>query len=353
MYVLFPGRHHLVTNFQISYLKKLCQTIHNPTVVWAVTSADHTGTQRNPLPGARRLGMIEAVVATEQMISEVYLIANRRETTQFAHYLIEDIRTQTSGRIDMNPQNTIVVCSTPAVIADYQQLGFQVETAELDTDNMRPWDVVEAIILHREDWQTNPVVTHCMHPASKRYYRQYHLAKYVQDIYADPLVGNDDGDITATRDYVTYRAAFEDNAWRKVGDFADYVRPGRILDVGCATGQTIKLLGEKPELFESDFYGVEVARPLFEICQQRKTNGEFGDTNVYFYQRNIMQSELFAHGYLDTIITMALTHEVESYLGRKELKKFLQRTHDMLTSDGVYINYDVVGPDEPDKRTVC
>ena len=52
-------------------------------------------------------------------------------------------------------------------------------------------------------------------------------------------IDTDDGDITATRDYATYRAAFENNAWRKVSEFADAVRPGRIVDVGCATGQTI------------------------------------------------------------------------------------------------------------------
>jgi hypothetical protein len=95
---------------------------------------------------------------------------------------------------------------------------------------------------------------------------------------------------------------------------------------------------------------VEVARPLYEICQQRKTNGEFGDTNVYFYQRNIMQSELFEPDSMSTVITMALTHEVESYLGHDELVKFIDRAYEMLAPGGVYINYDVVGPDDHAKE---
>jgi cyclopropane fatty-acyl-phospholipid synthase-like methyltransferase len=62
-----------------------------------------------------------------------------------------------------------------------------------------------------------------------------------------------------------------------------------------------------------------------------------------------MQAELFRPGSMDTVITMALTHEIESYMGRAELKRFLQRTYEMTAPGGVYINYDVVGPDDPDK----
>lgn len=349
-YLLIPGRHHLVTKFQVEYLRSLLQRYEGAEVVWAVTSADHTGTQRNPIDGARRLGVIEAVSAVEQIPSEVFLISNRREQPDFAHYLIEEIRTQTGGRLSMTPDNTVVVCSTPSVIDMYSNLGFTIETIELDAGSMRPWDAVKLIIEKGDAWQSDATIVNTVHPLCLELYKRYQIAKTIQDIYADPLVNSDDGDITITRDYATYRAAFEDNAWRKVNDFAAYVRPGKIVDVGCATGQTIKLLGEKPELFESDFYGVEVARPLYEICQQRKRNGEFGDTNVYFYQRNIMQSDLFEDGSMSTVITMALTHEVESYLGRSDLLEFIRRTYDMLAQGGVYINYDVVGPSDRERE---
>jgi len=185
-------------------------------------------------------------------------------------------------------------------------------------------------------------------PAALAYYRRYGLDQVIAQVYADPLIDSDDGDITVTRDYATYRAAFEDNAWRKVSEFAEVVRPGRIVDVGCATGQTIKLLSERPELFESDFYGVEVARPLYEICVQRAANGEFGDANVFFHQRNILQTQLFEPNSLDTVITMALTHEIESYLGREALLEFCEHVRTMLRPGGVWINYDVVGPDNGD-----
>jgi hypothetical protein len=61
-FVLFPGRHHLLTRFQAGYLRTLVAgvaadedgeliTVHEPvTIVWAVTSANHGNTRRNPIP---------------------------------------------------------------------------------------------------------------------------------------------------------------------------------------------------------------------------------------------------------------------------------------------------------------
>lgn len=353
-YILFPGRHHIVTSFQIERLRELVRTHPHAEIVWAITSANHGGTQRNPIPGTRRLGMVEAVAEFTSLPSLAFLIANKAPKADFAHYVIEEIRTQTGGKVSMSPHNTIVACSTPAVISDYESLGFRIDTFELGAlegnDAPRPWDIVEKLIT---DGLDDPDVTGSIAPAALAYYRRYGLDEVISQVYADPLIDSDDGDITVTRDYATYRAAFEDNAWRKVNEFAHVVRPGRIVDVGCATGQTIKILSERPELFESDFYGVEVARPLYEICVQRAHNGEFGDANVFFHQRNILQTKLFEPNSLDTVITMALTHEIESYLGRDALLEFCEHVWTMLRPGGVWINYDVVGPDNGDELVLA
>lgn len=351
-YILFPGRHHLVTRFQVHHLRGLLAQHPGAEVVWAITSADHGGTQRNPLSGSRRLGMVEAVAAVEDLASLTFRIGNRSPKPDFAHYVIESIRTQSGGRVAMSPSNTVVACSTPAVIAGYEALGYGIDTVELGTDEQRPWDVVEAVITAGPGWSEDPRITAAMNPTALQHYLRYGLGEHVQQIHSDPLVDSDDGDITDTRDYSTYRAAFEDNAHRKVSEFAHAVRPGRIVDVGCATGQTIKLLAERPELFESDFYGVEVARPLYEICRQRQSNGEFGDANVYFHQRNILTTKLFEENSVDTVITMALTHEVWSYMGPDALATHIRHTFDMLRPGGVWINFDVVGPDDADREVL-
>ena len=57
-FVLFPGRHHLLTRFQAGYLRELAGA-GATTVVWAVTSANHENTKRNPVPYHRREAAIE------------------------------------------------------------------------------------------------------------------------------------------------------------------------------------------------------------------------------------------------------------------------------------------------------
>ena len=356
-YLLIPGRHQAITQFQTNHLHDLLNSVdaeRTAEVVWAITSANHSGTQRNPLSGSRRLGMIEAVSSIEKLPSQVFRITNMTQKPQFAHYVIEEVRLESKGKVNMTPENTLVICSTKSVAEQYKQLGFTIDTAEFNETfshqlSPRPWDVVEEVIKSGSQWRSSAIVQDQLNAACFEYYVRYGLGDDIVDIFEDPLIESDDGDITTTRDYATYRQAFEDGAVRKVVEFEDFVQPGRILDVGCATGETIKLLAKRPNLFESDFYGVEAARPLYQICQQRKQNGEFGNANTFFYQRNIMRSSLFPHNSLDTIITMALTHEVESYLGRDELIRFIQRMYDITAPGGVYINYDVVAPHDKDK----
>ena len=95
-YVLFPGRHHLVTTFQVEYLRRLSRggttdadgdTVDlapGALVVWAVTSATHTGTRRNPLPAHRREAMIERVVAVEGLPSLVAPVPDVPPSPRFA-----------------------------------------------------------------------------------------------------------------------------------------------------------------------------------------------------------------------------------------------------------------------------
>ena len=351
-FILFPGRHHLVTRFRVDRLKTLLAEHPGAVVVWAITSANHAGTQRNPVPGHRRLGIIEAVAATEGLPCMTFPIGNRTPKPNFPGYVVEEIRIQSDGAVAMNPENTLVACSTPELIAGYEGLGYEIDTLELNTGELRPWDVVEKIVAAGPSWRYDAEVAAATHPVALDQYRRYGIGDLVQLLYADPLPGIDDGGIIPARDHVLQCADFEDNTRRKVSEFAHAVRPGRILDIGCATGQTLKLLSELPGLFESDFYGVESARPLLEVCQQRRSDGDFGTANVFFHQRNIMETTLFAPNSLDTVITMAVTHEIESYLGHADLEDFISRVHSMLRPGGVWINYDVAAPDHGDEEVL-
>jgi hypothetical protein len=135
----------------------------------------------------------------------------------------------------------------------------------------------------------------------------------------------------------------------KYQETAPFIRPGRVGDIGCAVGSWIKLACQDERLRESDFYGIEVARQLFDVCQQRKHNGEFKNPFVFFSQRNAVTGLVFDKGSMNTIHTSSLTHEIESYGSRKDLLSFIQNRYEELAPGGVWVNRDVVGPANKDQ----
>jgi hypothetical protein len=184
-----------------------------------------------------------------------------------------------------------------------------------------------------------------MHPASYRIIDQYGLDRKIKRIFGDPLLGND-GDLTETRDYGSYVRQMDDNIDDKWRDTCDYVHPGRIGDVGCAVGSWIHRASHDKRYANSDFYGIEVTRSLYDICEQRRHNGEFGTPNVWFAQRNAVEGTVFKPGSMTTIHSSSLTHEIESYAGREALLSFIKNRFNELESHGVWINRDVIGPED-------
>jgi hypothetical protein len=86
MYVLFPGRHHLLTRFQAEHLARL-----GGTVVWAVTSANHANTKRNPVPFHRREAAIERFSVQAGLRSLVVPVFDTAPTGRFAEITLKNI----------------------------------------------------------------------------------------------------------------------------------------------------------------------------------------------------------------------------------------------------------------------
>lgn len=364
MNLLFPGRHHILTNFQLSELSKIIsgkgikdingnqfnETVD--TVIWAVTSANHSYTRRNPLPSSRREAMIEKFSENIPATSLVYHIDDIAPTPKFAEYVIKKIRVDSDGKLSMNPKNTVVGCSTPVVIKMYQKLGFKIFPFELIDLNSKkykelvPWNILDMIVrAGKSKWRDDKTFLTKTSKASIDIYLKYNIGDSIVELHTDPLFATNDGDITATRDYNTYVRAFDEGAERKYDLIRNYVNPGKIVDIGCCTGSLIRQLSFDPRLSESDFYGIEVARTLFEKCVHRKQEEHyFGNDNVFFYQRNIASGKIFPDYFVDTFTTFSLTHEIESYQGRDALKKFISFLHQQLDFSGRWINVDVVGP---------
>lgn len=369
MNILIPGRHHLLTDFQFKYLYRIIQlgleeepdVNGNPLgiresvakVIFAVTSANHANTRRNPVPFHLRAMALLDFAQELEVPSFVFPIDDVGHIPDFAAYTLKKIRHESEGLIDLNPQNTLVVCSSP-VLKLYEALGFRILPAELadrhtgELHTISPWSLVEKVASSTSDWRRNTDVFTNMHQASFMIWSRYGIGEKVKRLFADDMIGSD-GDLTATRDYNTYVREMDEIAALKYRETAPFVQSGRIGDIGCAVGAWIKLACGEEKFRESDFFGIEVARQLYQICLQRKENGEFPNQSVFFSQRNAVTGLCFAERSMNTIHTSSLTHEIESYGSHDDLLAFIKNRFQELAPGGIWVNRDVVGPEDGDK----
>lgn len=369
MYILIPGRHHLLTDFQFKYLYKLVQAGIKgmkdvrgkifeedekiDALIFAVTSANHSNTRRNPLPFYTRALAIQDFCRDMDVPFFVYGIDDIGKVNDFASYTIKRLEHEGDGIFDLNPSNTLVVCSTP-VLEMYEKNGYRILPAELEditswkVNAPQPWDLVEYIANSKDDWRKDNYVLEKIHISSYTVWNRYRFGEKVRMLFNDKIVG-EDGDITETRDYNSYVRQMDDIAEMKYKDTSMFIKPGRIGDIGCAVGSWIKYACKDEALRESDFYGIEVSRHLFDVCQQRRHNGEFANPCVFFAQKNAVTGLVFEPKSMNTIFTSSLTHEIESYGSREELLQFIKNRYDEMVPGGVWINRDVVGPENKEE----
>lgn len=365
MTLLVPGRHHILTAFQASYLFRFCNGGMDgeadmdgcpldgriDRVVFAVTSADHSLTRRNPLPFFARAMALHELGFELGIDLLVYGIPEAGNRPDFAEYAIKTIFHESEGTVSLTPDDCVVACATG--VADlYRKAGFRVWGAEcsLPSPRLLPWDILEKVAADRL-WRKDREIASEMHPASYRMLIRYGFDRMLARVMSDPLLGAD-GDITATRDYGSYVRQMDQNIEQKWQDTEAFVRPGRIGDIGCAVGSWIAKASHDARFVNSDFYGIEITMALHDICVQRRHNGEFGTPNVWFAQRNAVEGTVFKPGSMTTIHTSSLTHEIESYAGRDALTRFIGNRLRELESGGVWINRDVVGPEHPERGII-
>jgi hypothetical protein len=354
MYLFIPGRHHIITQFQSVYLKSYAQGEDEiEGAIFAVTSANHQGTRRNPLSYSHRSLLIHQLGRDLNFPVYAFPVEDVGQRDDFAEYTVKTVNHRGEGLFRLTPENTTVCCST-AVADLYKELGYSIDPVEARPDApkiaVQPWDLIE-FIADTPDWQASPWLQERIHPGALQFIRQYGLDKLIQRVHGDPLLG-EDGDLTETRDYGSYVRQMDENVKMKWEETRPYVQPGRIGDIGCAVGSWLKLASEESLLQDSDFYGIEITRALQDICQQRKQNGGFASPNIWFKARNAVSGRVFQQGSMNTIHTGSLTHEIASYGSIEALREFLHRRYEELAPGGIWINRDVVGPQNKDQKVL-
>ena len=336
----------MLTKFQHQYLKNLIiDKAHNEKVdriIFAVTSADHSNTRRNPVPLYLRTMAIAKFVQDLPCEVKIYPIPDIPQSNKFAEYLLKQIFYQ-SGE-NLTPKNTILACSTPEVIKLFKEIGIKNMPVELENENaqkyssLRPFEVINLIIksknwVHDENWKQYAS------DATQDIYLDYSMGDQIRELFSDSIL-NDNADLTDTRDYNTYAVGMDKNMEFKFKDISPFIVDGKIVDAGCGTGGMINLLAKKYK--ESDIIGIEATRKFYEFCKMQ----DFGEAFVFFYRRNITDQN-FKENTINTFIYSSVLHEIYSYINEKTLKQVLKNTYKQLTHKGRIVIRDVVGPENP------
>ena len=374
-YLLFPGRHLLNTAFQARYLRGVLQMpprelefwgnaaapppIPSPLnhLIFAVTSANQQHSRYNPIPfHVRAIGIDRFAREMEMSLGiqyRIFGIPHYHPTPRFASHLLKEIEEQSEGVIELTPANCVVLCSTPSLIQQYQELGFAIlpaEWSEVGYLAETPLDLLKVFVQAGERWTTHAVLRDKMAPTTFDLWQDFpEIPHRILRLWRDPLL-NDEGSLTEDRDYASYAYGMSNNAiiGLKYDDIKPAIVPGKIVDEGCADGALLSLVAR--DFPDSDLIGIEITGEFIARCLERQRVGDFGGAFVHFHQRNITQP-IFEPGAIDTTICNSTTHELWSY-GEQEatLRAYLALKFEQTAKGGRLIIRDVVGPENRDEE---
>lgn len=357
-YLLFPGRHLANTRFQRTYLRRVLSAPlgelpgfmpgRGPSdappkeIIFAITSANQENSRFNPIRDLRREFPFRY---------RVFGIPHYGHTKNFAAFTLKEIANQSEQQVKLTPENCLVLCSTPEVIHLYQELGFAIAPAELAESEPKPAtpiEIIREIGARGPDWRNGPLAKGHLAASHQSLFEDLpEIPQRIARLYQNPLT-NQEGSLTEMRNYNTYARGMNEIIRLKYLDIRDGIKPGRIVDEGCADGA---LLAEISRDFpDSDLFGIDLSAEFAGRFHERQRAGEFGGAYVHFFHRNLLDS-IFEPESIDTTICNSTLHELWSYAEQeKTVRSYLAEKFRQLRSGGRLIIRDVVGPDDGDRE---
>ncbi len=123
------------------------------------------------------------------------------------------------------------------------------------------------------------------------------------------------------------------NEQKKAAIRAQIPRPGRILEIGCATGNVADVFAD------SDYVGIDIDPGLIA-----RATAKFPRSNYRFYCIDLLERELPEPGGFDTVLVSHTAH----HLSDAAMRGLLQRSAELLREGGEAVIFDMVRP-EPDE----
>ena len=365
-YLLLPGRQIVTTRFQEEYLTgilgKDLETLPTITgtpppgratgIVFAVTSCNKSNSRYNPLPFEFRAILAYEFARDLQQTFGVRFhivgVPHYPPTHKFAEIILKEIAEQSDGHLRLTPANTVVFTSTPAVIADYQDLGFSILPGEYELPSKTYLAPVPNVIVRQlGDGQAALDDIPLSRSARAVFTNFPDTVERIVRLFHDPIL-TEQGDLTETRNYGTYARDMAGAIDFKYAEIAPFLQPGKIVDEGCADGALLeRMVADFPD---SDLIGIDLSAEMLARAAERKRAGAFGGAFVFFKQQNLMTPVSDAQSNTtDTIICNSTLHELWSYgHGAQTVREYLQNKHKQLRTGGRLVVRDVVGPENGD-----
>ena len=369
MTLLIPGRHLLTSDFMDKYLETVLRTSYSK-LKWAfdmpeniepisriiipITSANQHGSRYNPVPLHARIAGLERTVAAVRQRHNLHVVyvpvPHIQKTANFAEFILKQIAAE-SG-IVLNPSSTIVWTSTAELITQFASIGFPVLPAEWNMDRAKyehqpPTEIIAQLVTAPWD-SNNPAYGLVSEGTRSLWNDMVEIPQHIHRLWNDPLL-TDSGSLTDSRNYGVYTVGMgnHDVLDLKFNDIKSAIKEGKIVDEGCADGALmVRLAATFPD---SDIIGIDITGEFVSRVEERQRAGDFGNSFVHVFQRNILEP-IFSANTIDSVICNSTLHEVWSYGDRaNSVRTYLSQKFSQLKPGGRLVIRDVVGPPQKDQ----
>lgn len=366
-YLLLPGRQIVNTRFQEEYLEAILgrdlaglpeMIGHAPAgpvtnIVFAVTSCNKSNSRYNPLPFEIRAILVYEFARRLQAAHGVHFhiagVPHYPPSPRFASLVLKEVAEQSDGALTLTSANTVVFTSTPAIIRAYGEMGFAVLPGEYDLATQAYTAPVPHVVVNQLGTGEGTLDALPLAAATREVFTNFPDAvAHIRRLFHDPIL-TEAGDLTETRDYSTYTRAMSDAIDFKYEEIKDFLRPGKIVDEGCADGALLERIARG--FPDSDLIGVDLSAEMLARAQEAKRAGAFGGAFVFFKQQNLMTPISPAQERsVDTILCNSTLHELWSYgEGDETVRAYLRGKFRQLRPEGRLVIRDVVGPEDGDQ----
>lgn len=324
---LLLGRFHAVTHAQARWLESLAAAPVD-VVVCVVTSANVSGTRRNPLPCELREAMLRPALEKAGKPMHLVRVDDVPESGAGVAHVLAAVQRETGLRL--TPHDTTVHSSNRDVAGLFAAAQFHIVGTPLE--GLTPHELVQQVV-DGAPWEAHAS------DATRRVYGEAALQAKLRSIFRQTLL-NDDGELGHLRDFASYGAQMDASLRQKLEDLLPFVRPGCIVDKGCGTG---KLLVELSRLFPtSQLVGVDLSRELLRVCDENT----YASQDVSLVFGNVIEASV-PPGTATTVIFSSVMHEVHSYSGYDvtQIERALKSAWGELGPGGRVLVRDGVSPE--------